>query len=92
MVVKKRPVRTWLEFAVTNAGLRTGGRAMTWANAWGVTETPLDSDPTVEERVAECWSLTRPTAFLEQASFREAFPNMETPARIHSSPEAEEAL
>lgn len=91
MIFKKRPVRTWLEYAVMTAGLRTGVNAITWAYQWGVASAALDRDPTVEE-VAEYWGLTRRTAFREQAAFREAFPDMDTPAKIHASPEAQEAL
>ena len=91
MVGKKRPVKTWLEYAVVTAGLRTGIRGMTWAYEWGVTREALGHEPDVEE-VAEYWGLTRRTAFREQAAFREAFPKFETPARIYESEEARAAL
>lgn len=90
-MAKKRPARTWLEVAVANAGMRTGVRAMTWAYEWAVTRESLGHDPSVEE-VAEWWALTRRTAFREQAAFREAFPTLESPAAIYSSPQARAAL
>lgn len=90
-MLKKRPARTWLEVAVANAGLRTGVRGMTWAYQWAVARESLGHEPSVEE-VAEWWALTRRTAFRDQAAFREAFPMLETPARIYESEAVRDAL
>jgi len=84
MVGKKRPAKTWLEVAVARTGLRNAVRALTWAHEWSVAATALGHDPTVEE-VADWWNMTRRTAFREQAAFREAFPEVESPMRLYAS-------
>lgn len=83
----KRTPTTWLEIAVTNAGMRKAVRAVTWAFLWGVTREAIGDEPTVEQ-VAEHWRSSRRTAFRDQAKFREAFPTMETPAPIFESADA----
>lgn len=90
-MLKKRPARTWLEVAVARTGLRTGVRALTWAHEWAVASTALGHVPSVEE-VAEYWGLTRRTAFREQAAFREAFPEVETPMALYDSDDARARL
>lgn len=90
-MINKRPARTWLEVAVARAGLRTGIKAMTWAYQWAVAREALGEEPTVEQ-VAEYWNGTRRTAFREQAAFREAFPEFETPAKIYETEQARAAV
>lgn len=82
-----RKPKTWLEIAITNAGLRSGVRALTWALLWGVARERLGTDPTVEQ-VAECWRSSRRTAFRDQTHFRKAFPGHDTPAAIFDNPNA----
>ena len=77
---------TWLDVAVTNAGLRRGTTALVWAYQWAVVREALEHEPTVDE-VAEWWAMNRRTAFRDQASFRAAFPMLDTPAQIYASPE-----
>ena len=90
-MLKKRAPRTWLEVAVARAGLRTGVRALTWAHEWAVACTALGRAPSVED-VAEYWGLARRTAFREQAAFREAFPDVESPMSLYDSDEARARL
>ena len=90
MARRSRPV-TWLELATHNVGVRKAVTATNWAYCWAVAREAIGHEPTVEE-VCEWWNMSRRTAFREQAIFREAFPTLETPARIYESPEAREAL
>lgn len=78
---------TWLEIAVRNAGFRRGVRAVTWAFLWGVAREGLGHDPTVED-VATFWTSSRRTAFRDQASFRKAYPDLDTPAALFETAEA----
>jgi hypothetical protein len=90
MAKKLQRKATWLDVAVTNAGLRRGIRALDWAYSWAVVRAAQDGrEPTVEE-VAEWWGQPRRTAFRDQADFRAAFPNLDSPAAIYASPEAQE--
>lgn len=89
MPARKRPV-TWLEVAVRNAGMRKAMTAVSWAHTWAIAREALGHDPTVEE-VADWWKMPRRSAFREQAIFREAFPTLETPAKIYESAESREA-
>ena len=82
---------TWLELAVRNGGLRHGVRAMTWALSWGLARESVGHDPSVDE-VADYWKSSRRTAFRDQASFRKAFPDFETPAPIFASEEAAQRI
>lgn len=87
---RKRPI-TWIEVAVTNAGMRKGTTAMAWAYQWAVVREALEREPTVDE-VAEWWAMNRRKAFRDQAAFREAFPMLETPAQIYASEEVRASL
>jgi hypothetical protein len=87
---RTRPT-TWLEVAIRNAGLRKAITATNWAYCWAVTREALGHEPTVEE-VADWWKMSRRTAFREQATFRAAFPDLESPAKIYETAEAREAL
>lgn len=82
---------TWLEVAVRNGGMRAAVSAMSWAYSWAVTREAIGHEPSVEE-VADWWNMSRRSAFREQAAFRKAFPTLENPARIYSTPEAREAV
>ena len=86
----KRQV-TWLDVAVTNAGMRRGTTGMVWAYQWAVVRDSLGREPSVEE-VADWWALNRRKAFRDQAAFREAFPMHDTPAQIYASPEVRASL
>lgn len=90
-MAKRRRPATWLEVAVARAGMRTAVKAITWAYEWAVTREAVGHEPTADE-VAEWWKLSRRTAFREQAAFREAFPELDSPAPIYASAEAREAL
>lgn len=87
---RKRPPM-WIEVAVSNAGMRKGTTAMTWAYQWAVVREKLGREPTVDE-VAEWWAMNRRKAFRDQAAFREAFPMLETPAQIYASDEVRASL
>jgi len=80
-----------MELGVTNAGLRQTFRAITWALDWQTVRASLDNDPSVEE-VAKWWNESLRTTYRNQAAFRDAFPTLETPAQIFTSPQAQEAI
>ncbi|MEI8148339.1 MAG: hypothetical protein WCG62_04585 [Actinomycetes bacterium] len=86
-----RHPQTWMELGVTNAGLRQTFRAITWALDWQTVRASLDNDPSVEE-VAKWWNESLRTTYRNQAAFRDAFPTLETPAQIFTSPQAQEAI
>lgn len=90
MAKQKRPM-TWLEVAVRNGGMRAAVTAVSWAYCWAVTREAIGREPSVEE-VADWWNMARRTAFREQAAFRKAFPTLDSPAAIYSTPEAREAV
>lgn len=90
MAKRKQPM-TWLELAVRTAGFRAAVTATGWAYCWAVTREALGHEPTVEE-VADWWNMSRRTAFREQATFRKAFPMLETPARLYATDEARAAV
>jgi hypothetical protein len=81
------PKRTWIELGVQNAGMRKTLKAINWAYCWAVVRESLNRDPTVEE-VADWWNSSRRSAFRDQAAFREAFPNLDSPAPIYDSADA----
>jgi hypothetical protein len=83
--------QTWLEVAIQNAGLRKAITATNWAYCWAVTREAIGHDPSVEE-VAEWWNQSRRSAFRDQAAFREAFPDLDSPSAIYATPEARRAL
>jgi hypothetical protein len=89
MASKRKP--TWLDVAVTNAGMRRGTTGMVWAYQWAVVRESLGREPSVDE-VAEWWAMNRRKAFRDQAAFREAFPMLDTPAQIYASPEVRASL
>src|ERR1035437_1142962 len=78
---------TWMEVAVRNAGLRKGQTALVWALSWAVTRKSLGRDPSAEE-VAAWWKESVRTAYREQSAFRDAFPTLDTPAKIFEDPAA----
>lgn len=90
MAKQKRPM-TWMEVAVRNGGMRAAVTAMGWAYCWAVTREAVGHEPTVEE-VADWWNMARRSAFREQAAFRKAFPTLESPALIYSTPESREGV
>ncbi len=69
---------TWLEVAVTNAGVFKAATAIGWAWIWGITRADLGHDPTVEE-VAEWWNASARTCYRHLAAFRSAFPGLSDP-------------
>jgi hypothetical protein len=87
---QKRPI-TWMEIAVRNGGMRAAVTAVSWAYCWAVTREALGHEPTVEE-VADWWSMARRSAFREQAAFRKAFPTLDNPGPIYSTPESRESV
>jgi hypothetical protein len=80
-----------MEVAVTNAGLRAGTKAMTWAYEWAVVREALGHDPSVEE-VAKWWAMPERSAYREQAAFRQAFPTLDNPGPIYNDDKVRAAL
>ncbi len=60
---------------------------MSWALSWAIVRAATGDDPSAEE-VAAWWKENPRTAYREQASFRKAFPDLDTPARLFVSREA----
>jgi hypothetical protein len=87
MVKTKRVPQTWIELAVANAGMRLGLRGMSWALSWAIVGAATGNDPSAEE-VAAWWRENPRTAYREQAAFRKAFPDLDTPARIFAHRDA----
>jgi aminopeptidase N len=86
MAKTRNPRRvTWMEIAVRNAGLRKGQTALVWALSWAVTRESLGRDPSAEE-VAAWWKESVRTAYREQAAFKDAFPTLDSPAKIFEDP------
>lgn len=56
-----------------------------------LTREAVGHEPTVEE-VTDWWNMARRSAFREQAAFRTAFPTLESPALIYSTPESREGV
>lgn len=77
----KRPV-TLVEAVHQRTGsfLRTG-QIVAFINAWAVARDKLGREPTVEEYAAY-WKQPRRSAYREQARFREAFPDYESPSEV----------
>lgn len=82
---------TWMEISVKHAGFRGAGAALKWAYSWGIAREALGHEPSVEE-VARWWRMPRRTAFRAQATFREAFPTLETPSPLCDAVEARSVL
>ena len=82
---------TWMEVAVRNAGIRQAIKAFVWAYSWGIARAALGRDPSVEQ-VAEWWQEPVRTAYREQAAFRSAFPELETPAPLVDIPQVQDSL
>ena len=80
--------QTWIELGVRNAGIRTAFTGMTWALSWIIAAKDLDHDPTVEE-VADWWKDSHRTAYRQQAAFRRAYPDLESPGAMFADPEAD---
>ena len=76
---------TWIEVAISNAGIVKAGSAITWAWCWGITREVLKHDPTVEE-VAEWWNMSPRTAYRSHATFKKAFPTLDSPAPYVDNP------
>lgn len=82
---------TWLEVAVSRVGLLNGTRALSWAYSWAVAREVLGHDPSAEE-VAKWWNASERTTYREQAAFRKAFPELDSPAVIYATKEARETI
>lgn len=86
MSVQESPRQpTWIEVAVSNAGVVKGATAITWAWCWGITREVLKHDPSVEE-VAEWWNTSIRTAYRNHAAFKKAFPMLDSPAPYVDNP------
>jgi hypothetical protein len=83
--VSNRPP-TWLEVAISNAGILKGTAAITWAWVWGITRESIGHEPTVEE-VADFWNQSERTTYRDQAAFRKAFPTLDSPAPYVDNPQ-----
>jgi hypothetical protein len=66
---------------VLAGGYVKGAKVCAYIWAWGTVARHLDREPTVEE-YADFWGMSRRQAFYEQARFREAFADLDTPAPI----------
>ncbi len=71
---------------MSRVGILGARSALLWAIVWNVARQSLGHEPTVEE-VAEWWKSSVRTAYREQARFREAFPELDSPAAIFDAPE-----
>ena len=76
---------TWIEVAISNAGVTKAASAITWAWCWGIAREVLKHDPTVEE-VAEWWNMSDRTAYRNHATFKKAFPMLDSPAPYVNNP------
>jgi hypothetical protein len=88
MAASRRGKGSWLEIAIRTAGFRDAVRALSWAHDWGVVRIVLGHDPSAEE-VADWWRKSVRTAYREQASFRKAFPKLDTPAPVIDVPQVQ---
>lgn len=88
---RAHPENTWIETAVRNAGIRKAMTGLTWAYCWAIARQSIGHSPSVEE-VADWWTDPYRTAYRNQAAFRAAFPDLDTPAIIFESPEANQLL
>ena len=77
---------TWMQVAVSNAGIRKGSAGIVWAWCWGITREAIGHDPTIEE-VAKWWGQSERNAYREQAAFRQAFPMLDSPIPFVDHPE-----
>ena len=91
MAGKRGQAATWMEVAVSNAGMRKAISGLDWAYCWGVARESIGHDPSVEE-VADWWRQSHRTAYRNQAAFRRAFPTLVTPARIFENAEIRNRL
>lgn len=76
---------TWIEVAISNAGVMKAATAITWAWCWGIAREVLKHEPTVEE-VAEWWNMSNRTAYRSYATFKKAFPTLDSPAPYVDNP------
>ena len=76
---------TWIEVAVSNAGVVKGATAITWAWCWGITREVLKHEPSVEE-IAEWWNISIRTAYRDHAAFKKAFPMLDSPTPYVDNP------
>jgi hypothetical protein len=82
---------TWLQVAVSNAGILKAATAITWAWVWGITRADLGRDPSVEE-VAEWWGASVRTCYRDLAAFRKAFPWLSDPTAFVDQAEVKPAI
>lgn len=82
---------TWLEVAVSNAGVLKATTAILWAWQWGITRADLGYDPTVEE-VAEWWNASARTCYRYLAAFRKSFPGLADPTAFVDQAEVKPAI
>src|SRR3954471_20540291 len=72
-----------LAHIVKKVGWKKGRQVWAFMGAWGLIESRLGHQPTLEE-YAKWWKVSRATAFREQALFRECFPDEATPSRLNA--------
>jgi hypothetical protein len=73
--------RPLVDFVHDRVGSRRAQRALAFMQGWGVVADELGREPTVEE-YARRFQVPIATAFRDQATFREAFPEETTPDRL----------
>ena len=82
---------TWLQVAVTNAGVFKAATAITWAWIGGITRADLGHDPSVEE-VVDWWGASVRTCYRDLAAFRKAFPWLSDPTAFVDQAEVKPAI
>lgn len=75
--------RTVAMVAVSNAGIRTGTKAVVFLVSWGVVTDELGHPATMREYV-EWWKASTATAYRDKAAFEKAFPSEAGPERLWS--------
>ena len=80
-----------MEVAVSNAGIRKAISGLGWAYTWAIARESLGHDPSVEE-VAGWWHQSLRTTYRNQSAFRQAFPMLDSPAKIYEAPELQDHL
>lgn len=80
-----------LELAYARTGsMLKASRVVAFVIAWGTTRQELGRRPSVEE-FADYWGESRPTAYRQQALFRQVFDRCETPDPVLDLMEAQKA-
>lgn len=72
-----------MEYLRRRVGFRRSIQVLAFMVAWDTARRALHGrEPMTLQEYADWWKVSRPTAFREQARFREAFPGETTPDRL----------